>query len=82
MFLLMVGALALVYWFIQKMVVRRLLRKGPLGNTTILVFAFVTGLAIGSGNFEPWVWIPLISAFAIYHWSRLKAFFRTIWNHS
>ena len=75
------GALLLCYWMINKVFLRRLLSKRPLGNTTNLAFAFVAGLAIGSGNLQPWVLIPLVAAFALYQWPRLKAFFYAIGNH-
>jgi hypothetical protein len=80
MTLLALGSLLIFYLFLNKMLVRKLLKRGPLGNTTLLAFTFVAGLAIGSGNLQVWVWLPLLLAFAVYHWPRLKAFFQAIGN--
>jgi hypothetical protein len=58
--------------------VRKLLKKGAINQITLLLMAFVAGLALGSGYLNPWVWIPLALAITIYYWPRLKAFFSTI----
>jgi ABC-type branched-subunit amino acid transport system permease subunit len=49
-----------------------------LGYQAVFALAFVTGLALGSGYLNPWVWIPIALAFSVYYWPRLKAFFNTI----
>ncbi len=63
----------LVYLVVNSLVLRKLYRKNKLGNVTLIVISFVIGVAVGSGNFLFYVWLPILLALIVYEWPRLKA---------
>ncbi len=71
-FLLIVGSL-LAFYPIQLYMVKKLQKKNRLGNVTLILLSFIAGVALGSGNFLPTVWLPITLAFVLYEWPRLKA---------